>query len=78
MHDSTEAYAFYEAGGRMILAQQCHHVFRIGAFGKAGETTRVLEQDYNLAAVAFELLFRVRRDNQIRNLRRRDMPLPRA
>src|SRR5579863_177065 len=64
------------ADGGMIVAQQRHHVFRVRAFGEAGEAAQVAEQRGNLPAVAFELLLRTRRDDQISHLRRQKSPQP--
>ena len=54
---------------RMIVAQQGHHVFRVGALGEAGEPAQVTEQRGNLPSMAFELPLAPRRNDQIGYLR---------
>ena len=39
----------------MVVAQQGHHVFRIGALSEPGEPAQVTEERGNLSAMAFEL-----------------------
>ena len=49
----------------MVVAQQGHHVFRVRAFGKPGEPTKVAEERCNFSAMAFELLLvQTQRSNQ--------------
>ena len=60
----------------MVLAQERHHVFRIGGLGKAREAAQVAEQRGDLAAVAFQLLLVSRRDDQVGNLRRQEAAQP--
>jgi hypothetical protein len=62
------------ADGRMVVAQQGHHVFGIGAFGKPGETSQVAEERGNLTAMAFELFLRAGGYKQISHLRRQEAP----
>src|SRR4029077_1571467 len=50
------------ADGRMIVAQQSHHVSRVGALSEAGEAAKVAEERGYLPAMAFKLFFRTRRD----------------
>ena len=64
------------ADGRMVVAQQGHHVFRVGAFGEAGEPAQVTEERGNLPSMAFELLLAPRRNDQISHLRRQEAPQP--
>jgi hypothetical protein len=59
-----------------IAAQQRHDVFRVGALGEAGEAAQVAEQCGDLAAMAFELLLRAGRDDQVGDLRRQEAPQP--
>ena len=60
----------------MIVAQQRHHVFRVRAFGEAGEAAQVAEQRGDLPAVAFKLLLGPGRHDQIGDLRRQEAPQP--
>jgi hypothetical protein len=60
----------------MVVAQQGHHVFRIRAFSEPGEAAQVAEECRNLPAMAFELLLRARRDDQISDLRRQEASQP--
>ena len=64
------------ADGRMVVAQQGHHVFRIGAFSEPGEPAQVTEERRYLSTMAFELLLAPRSDDQISNLRRQEAPQP--
>ena len=64
------------ADGRMVVAQQGHHVFRIRTFGEAGEPAQVTEECGYLSTMAFELLLAPRRDDQISYLRRQEAPQP--
>ena len=43
------------ADGRMVVAQQGHHVFRVRALGEPGEPAKIAEERGNLPAMAFEL-----------------------
>ena len=49
-----------------------HHVFWIRAFREAGKAAQVTEQRGNFSTVAFELLLRTRRNDQIGYLRRKE------
>jgi hypothetical protein len=61
----------------MIVAQQSHHIFRVSALGKPGETAQVAEErGCYLPTMAFELLLAPRRNDQISNLRRQEAPQP--
>ena len=60
----------------MIFAQQRHNVLWVCTFGKASKTAQVAEQGRNLAPVAFELLLRARRNDQISDLWRQEAPQP--
>src|SRR5579863_8634169 len=60
------------ADGRVVVAQECHHVFRVRTFGEAGEAAQVAEERGNLSAVAFELFLCAGRDDQIGDLRRKE------
>src|SRR6185437_16937132 len=51
------------ADSRVVVAQQGHHVFRVGAFGETGETAQVAEERGNLSAMAFKLLLAPRRND---------------
>ena len=81
-HHSVTSIAFKRAAildddladGRMVVAQQRHHVFCVGAFGEAGETAQVTEERGNLSPMAFELLLGSRSDDQIGYLRRKETP----
>jgi hypothetical protein len=42
--------------GSVVVAQRSHYVFRISAFGEAGEAAQVTEQRRNLSTMAFKLL----------------------
>ena len=64
------------ADGRVVVAQQGHHVFRVGAFSEPGEAAQVAEERGNLSAMAFQLLLAPRRHNQISHLRRQEAPQP--
>ena len=64
------------ADGRMVVAQQSHYVFRVGAFGEAGEPAQVTEERGYLSAMAFELLLRTGGDDQVGDLRRQEAPQP--
>ena len=46
------------ADGRVIVAQQSHHVFRVVAFREPSEPTQITEERGNLSPMAFELLLR--------------------
>src|SRR5262249_46339424 len=50
------------ADGRMVVAQQRHYVFGVGAFGEPGEAAQVTEERGNLSTMAFELLLASRRN----------------
>jgi hypothetical protein len=52
------------------------YVFRVGPLGEPGEAAQVAEERRNLSAVAFELLLRTGRNNQISHLRRQEAPQP--
>ena len=41
----------------VVVAQQRHHLLRLGALGKGGEAAQVAEHDDDLAAMAFEGCF---------------------
>ena len=56
----------------VILPQQGHHVFRIRTLGEAGEAAQIAVERGNLAAVAFQLPLRSRRNNEIGDLRRQE------
>ena len=60
----------------MVVAQQRHHVFRVGTFGEPGESAQVAEERSNLSAMAFKLLLATRRHDQISHLRRQEAPQP--
>jgi hypothetical protein len=60
--------------GRMVFAQQSHHVLRVGAFRKAGESAQVAEKSRDLTPVALQLLLCSRRDNQVGYLGRKESP----
>ena len=60
----------------MVVAQQRHHVFRIGALGEPGEPAQIAEERGYLSAMAFQLLLAPRRNNQIGHLRRQEAPQP--
>jgi hypothetical protein len=60
----------------MIQPEQGHHVFGVGAFRKSGEATQIAEQSGDLAAMAFQLLFRSGRNDQIGDLRRQEATQP--
>ena len=64
------------ADGRMIVAQKSHHVFRIGTFSEPGEPAQVAEERSYLSSMAFKLLLRPRRDDQVGHLRRQEAPQP--
>ena len=64
------------ADGRMVVAQQGHHVFSIGAFREPSEATQVTEQRSYLSSMALELLLAPRRYDQIGHLRRQETPQP--
>ena len=49
------------ADGRMVIAQQRHHIFSVGTFGEPREPAQVAKERGNLTTMAFELLFRPRR-----------------
>ena len=51
-----------------------HYVFRVRTFGEASEAAEIAEQRGNLSAVAFELLLRSRRNDEISYLRRKETP----
>jgi len=38
----------------VVVAQRGHHLFRLGALGKAGKAAQVAEHNDDLAAMAFE------------------------
>ena len=38
----------------VVVAEQRHHLFRLGALGKAGKAAQIAEHDDDLAAMAFE------------------------
>jgi hypothetical protein len=46
------------ANGRVVVAQQSHHVFRVRDFSEPGEPTQIAEQCSDLAPMALQLLFR--------------------
>ena len=54
----------------VVVAQQRHHLFRLGALGKGSEAAQVAEHDDDLAAMAFEDLLVVLRDDEFSRLRR--------
>jgi hypothetical protein len=58
----------------MVVAQQGHHVFRVGALSKPGEATQVTEERGYLATMTFQLLLTPRRYDQISDLRRQEAP----
>jgi hypothetical protein len=58
----------------VVVSQQCHYFFRLGAFGKGGKTAQITERDNNLAAMAFENAFIVLRDDEVRELRGEEPP----
>jgi hypothetical protein len=60
------------ADGRMVVAQQGHHVLRVCAFREPCEPAKVTEQRSYLATVAFELLLAAGRNDQISHLRRQE------
>ena len=60
----------------MVVAQQGHHVFRVGAFGEPGEPAQVTDERRDLSAMTIELLLAPGRDDQISHLRRRKAPQP--
>ena len=64
------------ADGGMVVAEQGHHVFCIGALGEAGEATQIAEESGNLSTMAFKLLLRAGDDNQIGCLWREKTPQP--
>ena len=64
------------ADGRMVVAQQGHHVFRVCALSEASETAQVAEECGNLPSMAFELLLAARRNDQISHLGRQEAPQP--
>ena len=64
------------ADGRVVVAQQGHHVFRVGALSEPGEPAQVAKECGNLSAMAFELLLAPRRNDQISHLRRQEAPQP--
>ena len=64
------------ADGRMVVAQQGHHVFGVRALGEAGEAAQVTEERGYLSSMAFELLLAAGRDDQISHLRRQEAPQP--
>ena len=64
------------ADGRMVVAQQGHHVFSVGAFSEAGEPAQITEERGNLSTMAFELLLATGRNDQISHLRRQEAPQP--
>ena len=56
----------------VVVAQQRHHLFRLGALGKAGEAAQIAEHDNDLAAMAFEDAFIALGDDQVSQLRREE------
>jgi hypothetical protein len=64
------------ANGRMIVAQQGHHVFGVCALCEAREPAQISEECGYLSAMAFELLLATRRHDQISHLRRQEAPQP--
>ena len=60
----------------MIIAQQRHHVFRVGTFGETGETPQIAEERRDLPPMALQLLLCSRRDNQIGHLRGQETSKP--
>ena len=60
----------------MVVAQQGHHVFRVGAFGEPGEPAQIAEERGYLPPMAFQLLLAAGRDDQISHLRRQEAPQP--
>ena len=38
----------------VVVAQQCHDLFRLSTLGKGGKAAQIAEHDNDLAAVAFE------------------------
>jgi hypothetical protein len=68
-HHSVASVAFERAivfdddfaDGRVVIAQQGHHVFRVGAFSEASEAPQVAEKRGYLATVALQLLLAPRR-----------------
>jgi hypothetical protein len=54
---ATNSVCAAVAGG-VVIAQKCHYVFRVQAFGEPGETAQVAEERGNLSPVAFELLLK--------------------
>ena len=74
---AVEPFAHDEfADGRMVVAQQGHYVFRVGAFREAGEPAEVAEERGNLSSMAFELFLTPRCNDQISHLRRQETPQP--
>ena len=60
----------------MVLTQERHHIFRVRTLREAGEAAQVAEERGYLPAMAFELLLRPGRDNQISYLRRQETSQP--
>ena len=55
---------------RVVVAQERHDLFRLGALGKAGEAAHIAEHDDDLAAMAFEDFLVSLGDDQFGQLRR--------
>ena len=58
------------AEGSVILAQDRHHVFRLGGLGKGGKAAHVAKQDDDVAPVAFEDRLAAGSNDRLRELRR--------
>jgi hypothetical protein len=60
----------------VIVAQQRHHVFRIGGLGEAREAAQVTEERSDFPAVALKLFLHAGRHDQIGHLRGQETSKP--
>ena len=56
------------ADGCVVLAQDIHHLFRFGGFGKGGKAAQVAKHDSDVAAVTVENAIVARRQDQLGDL----------
>ncbi len=64
------------ADSGVVVAQQGHHVFRVGALSEPCKPAQIAEEGGYLSAMAFKLLLAPRSDDQISYLRRTEAPQP--